>query len=189
MTGGFTRETRVPLRRLSAEEVELWLAVTRGVARRPGTALPESRRAKVEEPAKTEHSSSVPAPASPSRPALPGLAPLERRARQKLARGMTGVDAAIDLHGMRQHEAHLALHGFLGRAQREGAKIVLVVTGKGESRPAEGFEVGVLRRTVPLWLRAAEWRSLVVGFEEASRSHGGAGALYVRIRRQERRKD
>ena len=188
MTGSFTRETRLPLRRLSAEEVELWLAVTRGVARRSGTALPEPRHAATAKPAKAEDPP-APAPASPSKPALPGLAPLERRARQKLARGMTGVDAAIDLHGMRQHEAHLALHGFLGRAQREGAKIVLVVTGKGESRPAEGFEVGVLRRTVPLWLRAAEWRSLVVGFEEASRSHGAAGALYVRIRRQERRKD
>ena len=89
---------------------------------------------------------------------------------------------------MRQQEAHLALHSFLCRAQRDGAKIVLVVTGKGESRPAEGLEMGVLRRSVPLWLRAPEWRSLVVGFEEATRAHGGGGALYVRLRRYERGK-
>jgi DNA-nicking Smr family endonuclease len=101
---------------------------------------------------------------------------------------MIAVDAAIDLHGMRQHEAHIALHGFLGRAQRDGAKIVLVVTGKGDTRPAAGFDTGVLRRSVPLWLRAPEWRALVVGFEEATRPHGGSGALYVRIRRHERRK-
>jgi DNA-nicking Smr family endonuclease len=122
------------------------------------------------------------------RPLLPSLAPIDRRARQKLARGHMPIEAAIDLHGMRQQEAHHALHGFLSRAQRDGAKIVLVVTGKGESHPAEGLETGVLRRSVPLWLRAPEWRSLVVGFEEASRPHGGAGALYVRLRRHERRK-
>ncbi len=176
-------------RPLSEEEVALWLTVTRGVARRPGSVLPESRRAEPEKPAEGPRSS--PASAAPAEnrgPALPGLAPLERRARQRLARGNMSIEAAIDLHGMRQQEAHLALHGFLSRAQREGAKIVLVVTGKGESRPAEGLETGVLRRSVPLWLRAPEWRSLVVGFEEASRAHGGAGALYVRLRRHERRK-
>jgi DNA-nicking Smr family endonuclease len=27
----------------------------------------------------------------------------------------------------------------------------------------------------------------VLGFEEAGRAHGGAGALYVRLRRRERR--
>ncbi|HKH81897.1 MAG TPA: Smr/MutS family protein [Methylovirgula sp.] len=182
---------REQLRRLSEEDVELWLGVTRGVARRPGAVLPEPHRTQPDKPAETEAprpTPPAPSPAQSRRPALPSLEPLERRARQRLARGMTAVDAAIDLHGMRQHEAHIALHGFLGRAQRNGAKIVLVVTGKGDARPAEGFDTGVLRRSVPLWLRAPEWRGLVVGFEEATRSHGGSGALYVRIRRQERRK-
>jgi DNA-nicking Smr family endonuclease len=176
-------------RRLSDEEVELWLTVTRGMARRPGSVLPQPRHAARER--STEDPRPSPAPAAPvesRRPALPGLAPLDRRARQRLARGNMPIEAAIDLHGMRQQEAHHALHGFLSRAQRDGAKIVLVVTGKGESHPAAGLETGVLRRTVPLWLRAPEWRSLVVGFEEASRPHGGAGALYVRLRRHEQRK-
>jgi DNA-nicking Smr family endonuclease len=178
----------VPARRLSDEEIALWLEVTRGVARRSGSALPKPRRAVTEKPAKAEGLRSPAAPTAPAesrRPALPGLAPLEHRARQRLARGNLNIDAAIDLHGMRQQEGHVALHSFLNKAQREGAKIVLVVTGKGEGRPAE--ESGVLRRSVPLWLRAPEWRSLIVGFEEATRTHGGAGALYVRMRRHERR--
>jgi DNA-nicking Smr family endonuclease len=178
------------LRRLSAEEVELWLAATRDVAPRPGAKPPGHGR---DSPRKREGAAKSteirPPPAAAVAPGrLPGLAPLERRARQKLARGAMPVDAAIDLHGLRQQEAHQALHGFLNRAQREGAKIVLVVTGKGEGRSSDGFETGVLRRAVPLWLRAPEWRSLVVGFEEATRTHGGAGALYVRLRRHERRK-
>ena len=147
------------------------------------------RADRIEEPAPAEPLLPQPAANPPS--SLPDLARLERRMRQKLARGQQEVDAAIDLHGMRQQEAHRALHGFLLRSQRVGAKLVLVVTGKGESRDVGGFgnlggTPGVLRRSVPLWLRAPEWRGLVVGFEEASRQHGGAGALYVRLRRLDR---
>src|SRR5271154_3580112 len=168
------------LRRLSDEEIELWLTVTRSVQRRPGSRAPEPDRAKTEKRAKTEAPAAMPAakPSPQTPPSHPSLAPLERRARQRLARGRLAVGAAIDLHGMRQHEAPAALHGFLSRAQRDGAKIALVVTGKGDSRPVEGFAAGgVLRRTVPHWLGAPEWRGIVLGFEEASRPHGGAGAL------------
>lgn len=173
-------------RGLSDEDVELWLEVTRGVARRPGVRPPEpGHRPRKDSKAAAAHPAPVASPKRASR--LPELAPLERRARQKLARGNLPIDAAIDLHGLHQPEAHRALHAFLSRAQREGGKIVLVVTGKGETRPAEGFETGVLRRVVPLWLKAPEWRGLVVGFEEAGRPHGGSGALYVRLRRGERR--
>jgi DNA-nicking Smr family endonuclease len=42
----------------------------------------------------------------------------------------------------------------------------------------------VLRRVVPHWLRLPELRALVLGFEEAAPQHGGAGALYVRLRRR-----
>jgi DNA-nicking Smr family endonuclease len=181
------------LRRLSEEEIELWLNVTRSVAPRPGSALPPESakllRSKTEKPDLSPTSPAPPSPVkkSPPPPSLPNLAQLDRRMRQKLARGQAGVEAAIDLHGMRQQEAHRALHGFLLRSQLDGVKVVLVVTGKGESRDEDGFgSPGVLRRSVPLWLRAPEWRGLVVGFEEAGRLHGGAGALYVRLRRLDR---
>ena len=59
---------------------------------------------------------------------------------------------------------------------------MLVITGKGKVGGAES-ERGVLRRQVPQWLSLPEFRSLVVGFEEAHIGHGGEGALYVRVRR------
>jgi DNA-nicking Smr family endonuclease len=71
---------------------------------------------------------------------------------------------------------------FLHRAQARGHALVLVITGKGTAAP-HGAERGVLRRAVPLWLALPELRALVIGFEEAAPAHGGAGALYVRIRR------
>jgi DNA-nicking Smr family endonuclease len=181
------------LRRLSAEEIELWLNVTRGVARRPGSPLPPvsvPQKEDVKSAGKAQPSRDLtapsaratPAPAAPKPP--PPLAPLERRLRQKLARGRAAPEAAIDLHGMRRQEAFTALHQFLSRAQREGARLVLVVTGKGERGMSD--EPGVLRKSVPTWLRGAQYHSIIVGFEEASRPHGGAGALYVRLKKRDR---
>lgn len=182
------------LRRLSAEEIELWLNVTRGVARRPGSLLPlistpPKPEEKSEGKALASRNAPVPpgklaTPAPAGRKSVPPLAPLERRLRQKLARGRAAPEAAIDLHGMRRQEAFVALHQFLLRAQREGARLVLVVTGKGERGISD--EAGILRKNVPTWLRGAQYHSIIVGFEEASRPHGGAGALYVRLKRRDR---
>src|SRR5690606_2452882 len=83
-------------------------------------------------------------------------------------------------------EAHRALLRFVQQAQRSGARVVLVVTGKGggdDAIIATERERGVLRRLVPHWLAEPALRALVLGFEPAARGHGGAGALDVRIRR------
>ena len=90
------------------------------------------------------------------------------------------VDARIDLHGLVQGEAHSLLYGFLHRAHAEGCRMVLVITGKGSSLGSEG----VLRRAIPGWLQTPQFRHLVAGFDEATRVHGGEGALYVRLRGQ-----
>jgi DNA-nicking Smr family endonuclease len=182
------------LRRLSAEEIELWLNVTRGVARRPGSGSPQLPRPRNEaELQASEAGSNLPKgacaatlPSPVERKAPPPLAPLERRLRQKLARGRAAPDAAIDLHGMRRQEAFAALREFLARAQIGGARLVLVVTGKGERAASGEATPGILRKSVPDWLRGAEYHAIVLGFEEASRPHGGRGALYVRLRRRDR---
>ena len=183
------------LRRLSAEEIALWLEVAKTVSPRPSRVLPEAPAApaKNETPAQPSSAPTTPRLAEPPNPGapavrrkIPPLAPLERRLRQKLSRGRVAPDAAIDLHGLTRHEAFVALHRFLAQAQRDGAKLVLVVTGKGRGAGGlfEDEAAGVLRRSVPQWLRGPEYHSIVVGFEEASRPHGGAGALYVRLRRR-----
>jgi DNA-nicking Smr family endonuclease len=182
-------------RELSEEERALWRGVARSVrplrrtarrdAEEPGQdiAAPPLRAPPKTKPIKAKPIRTVePAPAAkPSAP--PPLAALARREKQQIARGRTAIDARIDLHGMTQGEAHAALVRFLRRAQHDGAKLALVVTGKG-SRAADGAsERGVLRRQVPLWLQLPELRDAVVGFEEAHVTHGGEGALYVRLRR------
>ena len=180
-------------RSLSDEDEALWSGYARSI-----TPLP---------PAKSKpkpKSDSKPVPTAPAARAVkappviparhlptppiksPALASFDRRSKQRLARGRDAIDARIDLHGMTQTEAHHALASFLRRAQSNGARTVLVVTGKGVSKSGHDDYVaprGVLRRQVPLWLGLPEFRPLIVGFDEAHANHGGQGALYVRLRR------
>jgi DNA-nicking Smr family endonuclease len=185
-----TRRRRA--RELSGEEIELWRHVTQDVAirwraapaREEPSPPPVSRPAaeieiKSAAPARRYEAAGYTPPVSTPKPKSAPLTPIERPVRQRLARGRLPIDAAIDLHGLRQDEAHHALRHFLARQQLAGARIVLVVTGKGLS----GGEAGVLRRMTPHWLAAPDWRRLVSGFENAARGHGGDGAFYVRLRK------
>ena len=113
----------------------------------------------------------------------PPLAPLTRRTKKRIARGAHAIDGRLDLHGMTQAEAHDALFGFLRAKQARGAKVVLVITGKGARGSDDGGGRGVLKRMVPMWLRLPEFRGLIVGFESAAIGHGGEGALYVSLRK------
>jgi DNA-nicking Smr family endonuclease len=179
-------------RRLSEDERVLWGRITRSVMplrRRSLLADPDEpvstpTKAKAVPPARAH--AAARSPTTPSKPApkpVPSLEPLGRRQKQRLARGTLDIEARIDLHGKTQSQAHAALLRFLQAAQRDGAKFVLVITGKGARAQDERGERGVLKRQVPLWLKLPEFRAYVVGFEDAHIGHGGEGALYVRLRR------
>jgi DNA-nicking Smr family endonuclease len=177
-------------RRLSEEERALWESVAKQakpLRKKPPVTKAHADSLDGETPvaAKPATSAKTLAPArmpqKAASPAVPPLARLGRRERSQLSRGRKEIDARLDLHGMTQTRAHRALSGFLQRAHSEGLTFVLVITGKGKTEAESGR--GVLRRQVPQWLRLPEFRSLVVGFEEAHIGHGGEGALYVRIRR------
>lgn len=177
------------LRRLSDEEIDLWIAVAKSVAQMRGATLP-SRASKPPAPAASPaliRPSALAEKPKHAPPAPPPLQPFDARMRKALARGHSAVESALDLHGMNQAEAHRALRDFLSRAQTQGQKLVIVVTGKGGGKNLGGEtlfdEPGVLRRLAPHWLRAPDLRSIVLSFEEAGRAHGGAGALYVRLRK------
>ncbi len=175
------------LRRLSDEEIALWTEVARGVARRRGASLPTpSKSVAPGQPAAAPPLALKVLEAGPAAARAPPLAPIDRRLKRKLARGRGAIDGAIDLHGLTQAEAHQALRGFLRHSQAKGARLIIVVTGKGGPIGDAGpwaQERGVLRRLAPHWLREPDLRSVVLGFEEAGRAHGGSGALYVRLRR------
>jgi DNA-nicking Smr family endonuclease len=118
-------------------------------------------------------------------PALPPLAPgtaagVDRRSVDRLRRGALEIEARLDLHGMTQAEAHRALDTFLERAQAAERRCVLVITGKG----GRGSGDGILRAAVPRWLNEAPNRGRLLAFAPAQTKHGGAGALYLLLRRR-----
>src|SRR5262249_5629946 len=183
-----SERNRPHARSLSADEHRLWTAVTRAI--KPLKPIP------IDPPPDLFHAA-PPAEEKPAPPpvpvvpqarnnAPPPLAPFDRRFRQRLPSGTERLQRRLDLHGCTQREAHDALVHFLRGAQAEGHKVVLVVTGKGQRNAAGDpfVERGVLRRLVPQWLKAPEFREVVVGFDAAHVGHGGEGALYVRLRRR-----
>jgi DNA-nicking Smr family endonuclease len=116
----------------------------------------------------------------------------DRRTARRIARGAIEIEARIDLHGLREHDAHTRLVAFLRRAQAAGKRTVLVITGKGRGTDdplapfdleATGGRRGVLKRNVPRWLTAADVAPIVVTYTTAHARHGGDGALYVHLRK------
>lgn len=186
------KKTRQEHKLLSDEDAALWDRVAgtakplvkgknRNVRR---VEVPVSEKPKNSKPEKS--AKPLPKPATgdqlaPSSP--PPLGSYDRRELRGLAGGRREIDGRIDLHGMRQREAHTALRAFLRSAQARGHRHVLVITGKGGRTSEDGIERGVLNREVPRWLNEPEFRSVVVGFAPAHKRHGGEGALYVRLRR------
>jgi DNA-nicking Smr family endonuclease len=141
---------------------------------------PDTRRSPGSGPVKPVHPSGAPptagrAPGSAAERETP--AKLDKHLARQVRRGRREVDARLDLHGLTQREAHAALARFIGSAAARGDRLVLVITGKG-SRGG-----GVLQREVPRWLARPDLARSVVGCEPALARDGGAGALYVHLRR------
>jgi DNA-nicking Smr family endonuclease len=112
--------------------------------------------------------------------ALGRVAGVDKRTDEKLRRGRMAIDGRLDLHGLTQGEAHHALIGFIRRSYTAGRRNVLVITGKGQVPRGEG----VLRLSVPRWLREGDIGRLVLSIHQAQPQHGGGGAYYVLLRRR-----
>lgn len=167
---------------LSAEDAALWRAVTFDMQplrqRRAAAAAAIAAPARpVIQPAAPPPARSKPVPI-PSAP-QPAAAGLDRRTANRLRRGRLDIDGRLDLHGLTQAEAHHALTEQVRSAYAAGRRVLLVVTGKGFR---DG--TGVLRAAVPRWLDDPPLRNLVLSAVPARPGDGGAGALYVLVRRR-----
>lgn len=118
---------------------------------------------------------------------------LDGNTAERLRKGVLDPDERIDLHGMTEAVAHRALLSFLRNARKNGARLVLVITGKGARKPApdEPFDLelesrarGVLKSMVPRWLHEPDFAELIADHRSAHLRHGGSGALYVYLRKR-----
>ncbi len=196
-------------RKLRPEEAELWGQVARSAtpldkargfdSTRPAPKKPEPGR---QEPGPERAPALAPFQiGQKAKSAPPGhaLAPsisaslaaepvaMDKKSFTRLKRGKLKPEARIDLHGMTLDRAHPALVGFIQRAAAQEMRLVLVITGKGKTKPDAGpipQRRGVLRHQVPQWLRMAPLGPLVLQISEAHIRHGGGGAYYVYLRRR-----
>lgn len=171
-------------RPLKPDEVQVWGMVAATVHPLPGREASRAERevAPVKTPAHLPPPKSVRTVAQPALRAKPReiLDTIEPRRQHRIAKARDPIGGRLDLHGLDQERARAALEGFLARAWDEGARAVLVITGKG----VQGD--GVLRRRAPEWLAAPRLAHLVAGISAAHRRHGGDGALYVALKRKPR---
>ncbi|MCF1708221.1 Smr/MutS family protein [Tabrizicola sp. J26] len=111
---------------------------------------------------------------------------MDAKAFAQMSRGKLSPEARIDLHGMTLAEAHPELIRFVLNAQSQGLRLVLVITGKGKRMEDSGpipQRVGVLKHSVPQWLRLPPLAPAILQVAEAHLKHGGSGAYYVYLRR------
>jgi DNA-nicking Smr family endonuclease len=132
----------------------------------------------------------APVPAKPAPPRLPelshGVAPgLDTASLERLRRGKMPVEAKLDLHGHTLEAAHKALTAFIAGAWERERRALLVITGKG-GRPGEDGNAprATLRQSVPRWLNEPGLRVKILAFAQAQPKHGGAGALYVLLKKK-----
>ena len=105
---------------------------------------------------------------------------LDPRVVRKLRRGEFSVQGHLDLHGMLKDAAKLALESFVARARTDGKRCVLIVHGRGLHSKDQ---VPVLKEAVRRWMGTARFAQHVLAFATARPHDGGAGAVYVLLRR------
>jgi DNA-nicking Smr family endonuclease len=99
---------------------------------------------------------------------------------RKLRRGDFAVQGHVDLHGLTREEAKRAVEAFLRGARNAGKRCVLVVHGRGLHSKDQ---LPVLKEALRTWLSTARFSRHVLAFATARPTDGGAGALYVLLRR------
>lgn len=177
------------MRSVTRSEALLWRAVLADVTPLPGRKPPPPEEAPPAPPAEpSAPADSQPVRATPSLRSAPVPPPelrhghtagIDRRTADRLKRGEMEIDGRIDLHGLTQEAAHVALNGFILRSYALGRRCLLVITGKGQRQGT-----GVLRSAVPYWLNQPPLRATLLTFSHARPQDGGEGALYVLLKRQ-----
>ena len=99
---------------------------------------------------------------------------------RKLRRGEFAVQEHLDLHGLLKEEAKAELEAFLTRARHSAKRCVLVVHGRGLHSKDQ---VPILKEALKRWMATDRFAKHVLAFATARPHDGGAGAVYVLLRK------
>ena len=167
------------MRKLRADERALWRKVVESV--RPLHDLPAPAEEGPPPPPPVRKAGPAKGAPAPARKAAPGTT-LDASWDRRLSRGLVQPDATLDLHGHNLATAYALLDERLERAIASGARLLLLITGKPRSGPGE--KRGAIRAAVGDWLAASRHAAAIAAVRGAHPRHGGAGALYIVLRRK-----
>ncbi|HEX8447822.1 MAG TPA: Smr/MutS family protein [Sphingomonas sp.] len=177
-------------RRLAPDEQALWRRVIADVRPLAPMAMPQPTPVTMTPPASVPRGRAMPAvPAAramPKPPAAPPGETLDGGWDRRLRRGMVQPDVVIDLHGYTLVQAHSVLEAGLGNALATGARMMLLVTGKPPKVRGSALDRpgrGAIRAVIGDWLTGSSHAGRIAAVRHAHPRHGGAGALYVILRR------
>lgn len=189
-------------RTLAPEEAALWQKVIQSVTplhlrTAPKSLPPDTEPAPPPPPKPVPRRLDVPTgklvPSRPARPAITLSTPLpdthERRTLdaswdRRLSRGLVAPESSIDLHGHNLHAAYDRLDAGLAQAIAHGDRVLLLITGKPPRPESERPHArGAIRAAVGDWLAASRHADRIAAVRQAHPRHGGAGALYIVLRR------
>lgn len=105
---------------------------------------------------------------------------LDTKTVVRLKAGFYSPERHLDMHGFNTEQAFFTLVRFIKENYLQGRRCLLVIPGRGRNSP-EGL--GVLREKVQAWLTRDPLKRVVLAFCTALPKHGGAGALYVLLRK------
>lgn len=108
---------------------------------------------------------------------------LDERTLRQLMAGALSVEAHLDLHGCNAEQAMDSVLFFVRESYLMGRRVVLIVTGRGLNSPGG---MGVLRQETQTWLTRDPLKRVVLAFCTAQPRHGGAGAIYVLLRKRKK---
>jgi len=162
---------------LGRDDRLLWREAVQNVTPLRGSPAAFSAPPSSPAPAPTEDNHTGRQPRESSFQRLSGI---DRANAERLKRGRHPIEARLDLHGKTQAEAHHALAAFIHSSSEAGRRCVLVITGRGLGLNGPG----VLKSAVPRWLDEAELRHKILAVAPAQPRDGGAGALYLLLRRR-----
>lgn len=108
---------------------------------------------------------------------------LDSKIFQRLKAGSLSVEAHLDLHGLNSDQALDNLLFFIRESYLQSRRALLIVTGRGKNSPGGR---SVLKEEIQSWLTRDPLRRIVLAFCTAQPKDGGAGALYVLLRKQKK---
>jgi DNA-nicking Smr family endonuclease len=113
--------------------------------------------------------------------AVVGLSP---KVLRTLRNGDYSYQDYVDLHGLTRAEARETVVSFVTRSFAQKCRCVLIIPGRGlnseDKQP-------VLKERLVVWLTQAPLKRMVLAFASARSYDGGAGALYVLLRRNQKK--